>query len=103
MTTFHFLFHDGTEIVFSAATCKHYTGHAALEDATIIKNSKNYVPVGTHFSRFNIALNGDLFGMYPEEEPKEFIANCTGFCYKHTATLTTSGHCPKCDEDELPF
>ena len=37
------------------------------------------------------------------EEPKEFIANYTGFCYKHTATLTTSGHCPKCDEDELPF
>ena len=64
---FTFLFHDGSEIVFSASDCKHFTGHAALTDATIIKNTKNKIPEGTHFSRFNIALNSDLFGMYPEE------------------------------------
>jgi hypothetical protein len=64
---FHFLFHDGSEIVFEAADCKHYTGHAALSNVTIIKNTKNSIPVGSKFLRFNIALNADLFGMYPEE------------------------------------
>lgn len=65
-----FLFHDGTRIVFEADDCKHYTGHAALSNATIIENSKNHIKKGTHFLRFNIALNGDLFGMYPEEDEK---------------------------------
>ena len=62
---FTFLFHDGTEIIFKADSCKHFTGHAALIEAEIIKNTKNKIPVGTNFSRFNIALNGELFGMYP--------------------------------------
>jgi len=65
---FTFLFHDGSEIVFKAEDCKHYTGHAALSNAEVVKNTKNHIPVGTKFLRFNIALNGDLFGMYPSEE-----------------------------------
>lgn len=68
---FTFLFHDGSKIVFLADDCRHFTGHAALTNATIIKNTKNEIPVQTHFMRFNIALNGDLFGMYPEELPTE--------------------------------
>jgi len=100
---FTFLFHDGSEIVFRASDVKHFTGHAAITDATIVKNTKNGVPVGKHFDRFNIALNSDLFGMYPEEEAKEFVANCTGFCHIHHLTLTYSGKCPTCAEGEIPF
>jgi hypothetical protein len=74
MINFHFLFHDGSEIVFRAAECKHYTGHAALTDATLVGNGRmerNGLQIGTHFARFNIALNSDLFGMYPEGETNE--------------------------------
>lgn len=68
MTKFTFLFHDGGKIVFKAASVKHFTGHAALEDATVLENTKNYcIRVGEHFDRFNIALNADLFGMAPSE------------------------------------
>ena len=71
MMHFHFLFHDGSEIVFYAEDCKHFTGHAALSNAEITKNTKNNIPVGTKFLRFNIALNSDLFGMYPEVSENE--------------------------------
>ena len=74
---FHFLFHDGSEIVFHADKCQHFTGHAALTNATVLLNTKNSVPVGSHFARFNIALNGDLFGMYPAEPNDK--CNCVGF------------------------
>jgi hypothetical protein len=68
---FTFLFHDGSRIVFSADEVKHYTGHAALTNATVLENTKNYaVKVGDHFDRFNIALNDNLFGMFPSDEVK---------------------------------
>ena len=68
MKTFTFLFHDGGRIVFSADETKHFTGHAVLTNATVLENTKNYcIKVGDHFTRFNIALNADLFGMIPSE------------------------------------
>lgn len=37
------------------------------------------------------------------EEPKEFIANCTGLCLYHPNTLTVSGKCSKCEVNDIPF
>lgn len=69
MAKFTFLFHDGGKVIFSAKICKHYSGHAALEDATVLENTANYaIRAGDHFDRFNIALNAPLFGMFPTEE-----------------------------------
>jgi hypothetical protein len=69
MLKFTFLFHDGGRVVFLAEETKHFTGHAVLTNATVLENTANYaVKVGDHFSRFNIALNAPLFGMFPEEE-----------------------------------
>ena len=115
---FHFIYHNGTELIFKAAEAKHYTGHVVLLDAELVgvKNAQypddpyyesttpSLIPRNKKFSRLNLALNGNLLGMYPEEEEEErkpFIANCTGWCSVHKDTLTTSGVCPKCDE--IPF
>lgn len=66
---FHFIYHDGGELVFEASDCHHYSGHAALTDATLIEDTrhKNLIPKGQKFSRLNLTLNGNLFAMYPEE------------------------------------
>ena len=65
---FHFLFHTGGELVFEASSCKHYSSHAALTDATLVLNTTNItlIPLGKKFLRFNLALNGHLLGMWPE-------------------------------------
>ena len=68
MAKFTFLFHDGGKIVFDARKCKHYSGHAALDDVTVLENTRNYsIKVGEKFIRFNIALNDNLFGMIPSD------------------------------------
>ena len=65
---FHFIYHDGAELVFEATSCKHYSGHAALTDAVLVEDAghKRLVPLNKKFSRLNIALNGNLFAMWPE-------------------------------------
>jgi hypothetical protein len=69
---FHFLFHNAAEIVIEADKCKHYTGHAALTNATIISNTGiAHLHLGQTFKRLNLALNGHMLGMYPEGETDE--------------------------------
>jgi hypothetical protein len=103
--TFEFL--DGEVWMFNANTVKHYSGHAAIEDATLV-HFRHHTPWGINLNetvkRFNVALYG-LRSMLPVEipEPKEFVANCTGWCPYHPDTLTTSGKCPKCEINDLPF
>ncbi len=63
---FHFLYHNGTELVFDAEEVKHYTGHAVVKNSTVIKDTLNLGLEGKKFVRFNIALTDRLLGMYPE-------------------------------------
>jgi len=70
---FHFIYHDGSELLFEASEARHFTGHVVLTDAKLIeKVAGNYgmdlIPEGKVFPRFNLALNGNLLGMWPEEE-----------------------------------
>lgn len=112
MTKFHFIYHDGGELVFEASEAKHFTGHVVLIDAVLVRDTSCKLASiiwGTKFSRFNLALNGNLVGMYPKEDPepleesKSFVANCTGWCAIHGDTLTYSGKCPKCEREDIPF
>lgn len=73
---FHFLYHNGDELVFEAEEVKHYTGHAVVKNCTIIKSTLNMG--GTNlfnkkFVRFNVALTDRLLGMYPEINPGDSI------------------------------
>jgi len=66
---FHFLYHDGNELVFNAEEIKHYTSHAVVKNGTIIKSDLNLGGtnlLGKKFVRFNVALTEGLLGMYPE-------------------------------------
>lgn len=67
---FHFIYHDGGELVFEASDCKHYSGHVTLTDAVLIEDTrhKRLIPKDKKFLRLNLALNGNLFAMWPEVE-----------------------------------
>jgi hypothetical protein len=67
---FHFIYHDGSELVFEASGAKHYSSHAALTDAVLVEDTghKRLIPKGKKFFRLNIALTAPLFAMYPEGE-----------------------------------
>ena len=67
---FHFIYHNGTELVFEASGAKHYSSHAALTDAVLVEDTwhMNLIPKGKKFFRLNISLGSELFAMYPEGE-----------------------------------
>ena len=65
---FHFIYHDGSELVFEASGAKHYSSHAALTDAVLVEDTshKRLIPMNKKFFRLNIALTAPLFAMFPE-------------------------------------
>lgn len=72
---FHFLYHNGDELVFDAEEVKHYTGHAVVKNGKIIKSTLDKWTdlYGKKFVRFNIALTDRLLGMYPEINPGDTL------------------------------
>lgn len=75
---FHFIYDDGSILIFEASDAKHFTGHVALTDATLVsKYAGSYgidnIPEGKVFPRINLALNGNLLCMWPEEEKPESL------------------------------
>ena len=69
---FHFVYHDGSELVIQADEARHFTGHVVLINATILtKNAGSFgvdlVPKNKTFLRLNLALNGNLLAMWPED------------------------------------
>lgn len=70
---FTFLYHDGSILELKAEDCKHYSGHAALTNVEVLRHvvlNSNLpaISTGYKFTRLNLALNGQMLGMYPSEE-----------------------------------
>jgi hypothetical protein len=62
MLKYHFLYHDGSSVSFEAADCKHYIGHAALTNTTVvdrIDSYKGYVFGNIRFVTFSANSRGE--------------------------------------------